>query len=158
MTQSSWALGSGGESRKGGNQSPMHLAGWGLLCWKARRRPGGGLRRLRGTREIGSKQAAGEQCPKAQCLYGPSSVILFFFLVVFIYFEREQERAKHGGGRGREGERESQAGSKLSTQSPTQGWHPQTVRSCPELKPKVGCLLNRATQVPLSFFLHSQEE
>ena len=47
----------------------------------------------------------------------------FFFK--FIYFERE---SKWGRGREREGERDSQAGSTLSVQSPMQGSNSQTVR------------------------------
>ena len=40
------------------------------------------------------------------------------FLSIFIYFERERERERTSwGGTEREGERESQAGSKLSVQS-----------------------------------------
>ena len=38
------------------------------------------------------------------------------------------------GGAEREGDTESEAGSKLSAQSPTQGSNPRTVRSCPEPK------------------------
>ena len=40
------------------------------------------------------------------------------FKKMFIYFERERE---YKGGTDREGERESQAGSVLSAQGPTQG-------------------------------------
>ena len=44
----------------------------------------------------------------------------FIFLSLFIYFEKET-----GGGAEREGDRESQAGSILSSQSPMQGLIPQ---------------------------------
>ena len=56
-----------------------------------------------------------------------------------------------GGGRGaeREGERDYQAGSALSAQSPTWGLNPWTMRSWPELKPRVGYLTDWATQAPL---------
>ena len=71
---------------------------------------------------------------------------------MFISFERESVSVPaHGRGRGREreGERESQADSVLSTQSPTWGSNPQTVRSWPAWKPRVEHLTNWATQVPL---------
>ena len=48
----------------------------------------------------------------------------------FIYFERQHMHTQAGEGQGgREEERESQAGSKLSTQSPTWGLISQTMRS-----------------------------
>ena len=56
--------------------------------------------------------------------------------------ERERER----------GERESQAVSALSVQSPTWGSIPPTMRSWPEPKSGVECLTNWATQVPLGLF------
>ena len=46
-----------------------------------------------------------------------SFTILFFFLSLFIYFERE---SMCGEGTEREGDRESQADSMLPAQSPTQ--------------------------------------
>ena len=66
-----------------------------------------------------------------------------FFVFKFIYFERERERAsehKQGGHRERRRERESQAGSPLSVQSPMEGTNPQIVRSWPEPKSRVGGL------------------
>ena len=62
---------------------------------------------------------------------------------MFIYFERERERARErvsGGGAEREGRAERmgdrmfQAGSALSVKSLRQGSNPQTVTSRPELK------------------------
>ena len=47
------------------------------------------------------------------------------FLSLFIYFERETERASRGEAE-REGEREFQAGSALSAQSLMWGLNPQT--------------------------------
>ena len=61
-----------------------------------------------------------------------------FLLFKLIYFERQSRR----GTEEREGERESQAGSVLSVHSPMRGLNPRTVRSRPELKPRVGCLTN----------------
>ena len=55
----------------------------------------------------------------------------------FIYFERERERENKGGAE-REGKRESQSDSFLSAQSPMRGSNPQTMRSCPEPKPRAG--------------------
>ena len=43
--------------------------------------------------------------------------LLYLFISLFIYFERDRDSVS-GGGAEREGERESQAGSKLSAQSP----------------------------------------
>ena len=57
----------------------------------------------------------------------PSSFVPFdeqyLIFLMFIYFERES-----GGGSKREGERESQAGSAPSGQSPTQGLLSRTMR------------------------------
>ena len=56
-----------------------------------------------------------------------TSVFIFsFFFFKFIYLERESANRE---GAETEGERESQAGSELSAQSPTWGSNPQTVRS-----------------------------
>ena len=66
---------------------------------------------------------------------------------MFIYlFWREREQVSTGEGQ-RDWERESQAGSMLSVWSQMWGFIPQTVRSWPELKTRVGCLIDRATQV-----------
>ena len=46
-----------------------------------------------------------------------------FFLSLFIYFERDRHSAS-GKGVGGEGQRESQAGSTLSAQSPLRGSNP----------------------------------
>ena len=54
------------------------------------------------------------------------------FILKFIYFERERERERERecvSGGGVERERESQAGSQLSVQSPTWGSVSQTMRS-----------------------------
>ena len=72
-------------------------------------------------------------------------LIFLFFKInifgVFIYFERERKHTRTRGSEGqREGERESQAGSTLSAQSPTQGSISQTMRSWPKPKSRVGCL------------------
>ena len=68
---------------------------------------------------------------------------------MFIYvFQRERERENKLGAE-REGDRESQAGSMPSVQSPMQGSNPQTMRSWPELKSRVRGLTHWATQVPL---------
>ena len=54
---------------------------------------------------------------------------IFFVLSLFLFILRGRERAREQG-RGRErGEKESQAGSALSAQSPTWGLIPQTLRS-----------------------------
>ena len=62
-----------------------------------------------------------------------------------IYFEREKE---HEQGRGRGGERESQAGFTLLAQSLMWGSIPWTVGSWPEPKPRVRCLTNWAIHPP----------
>ena len=92
------------------------------------------------------------------------SSYLHFSFLMFIYLfilrerdrdrERERERKKVlGRGRKKERERrrerEFQAGYMLSVQSPTRSSISQTVRSWPEPKPKVGCLMDWVTQVPL---------
>ena len=53
-----------------------------------------------------------------------------FKVCLFISIEREKEKeSMHKLGRGRETERESQAGSTLPAQSPIQGSNPRTVSS-----------------------------
>ena len=70
---------------------------------------------------------------------------------IFIYFwDRERERESREGAE-REGDREFQADSKLLAQSPSRGLNPWIARSWPELKSKVRCLTDWATQVPLLF-------
>ena len=69
----------------------------------------------------------------------------FFKVYLFILWETETVWAREGQ---RTRERESQAGSTLSAYSQMWGLNSQTVRSCPELKPRVGCLTNWATQAP----------
>ena len=49
---------------------------------------------------------------------------LFFFLSLFIYFERDRHRASRGGAE-REEDRKSHAGSALSARSPAWGSNPQ---------------------------------
>ena len=78
---------------------------------------------------------------RSGCITGrvSSAEMTFLFLNLFIYFEREGEKASREETE-REGERESQAGSMLSAQSSMWGSNPQTIRSWPKLKPRVGCL------------------
>ena len=69
-----------------------------------------------------------------------------FCLNVYLFIWRERAREQ---GRCREREIESQAGSALSVQSQMWGSPLQTMT--PEPLPRVGCLTNWATQVPLPF-------
>ena len=73
-------------------------------------------------------------------MYSPhtNQLISSVYFFKYIYFER-----------GRWGQRESQAGSLPSAQSPTWGSNARTVRSCPEPKFRVRRLTDGATQVPL---------
>ena len=68
------------------------------------------------------------------------SVLKFIYLLLFFERDWERERAER--------ERESQAGSMQSVQSPTWGWNSQTVRSWPESKSRVRCLPDWAPQGP----------
>ena len=79
-------------------------------------------------------------------------LFLFFFLSLFIHFERETERAS-GEGTEREGERESQADCMLSGQSPMWGLIPWSM-IWPQLKPRVRHLTDWATQVPQGIIFH----
>ena len=72
-----------------------------------------------------------------------------FFLCLFTYFERVRACEWREGQRER-GDRESQAGSPLSAQSPTGSSISRTMRSWPEQK--LSQTLNRVTQVPLCFY------
>ena len=82
-----------------------------------------------------------------QC--GPRICALYLFI-----FESEHAY-KWGRGRKRERgrEREFQVGPALSAQSPMWGSNPWTTRSWPEPTPRVGCLTDWATQVPLESVL-----
>ena len=89
-----------------------------------------------------------ESVPLSFDLHKCFSVILSsFFFFQFIYFEREREWVCMGVGAERERERESQAGSALSAWSPTWAFNSRTMRSWHELKSRVTCLTNWATQV-----------
>ena len=86
-----------------------------------------------------------------------SAALVFFWVFLMFIFVRERERERvhmhaHREGAEKEGEREFQAGSVLSAQSLTQGWNSQTMRSWPELKSRVECLTNWATQVPQTLY------
>ena len=85
-------------------------------------------------------------------IYTLKSLQCSFQFLKFICFERERERERErtwaGVGAEREGRRESQEGSTLSAQSPTWGQNPRTVRSWPELKPRVGHSTDWATWAP----------
>ena len=75
----------------------------------------------------------------------------YLLTCVFIYVW-ERGREKEWGGGKAEGEGESLADSTLNIEL-NAGLDSQTLRSCPELKSKVGCLTNYATQVPLKIIL-----
>ena len=67
------------------------------------------------------------------------SFIIIILKFIYLFWERQREQ-EQGSGRERGGERESQAGSMLAVQSLMQGSIPQTVRSWPEWKLRVGHL------------------
>ena len=79
----------------------------------------------------------------------------FFFFLQFILRERACMH-KWARGRERERKRENTTGSTLSVQSLMQGCISQTMRSWPELKPRVGCLTNWATLAPLASSLSTK--
>ena len=73
-------------------------------------------------------------------VYLQSSFYLFlnYFLILFIYFDKEKEQEwGKGGERGRERERKSQTRSEQSAQNPMQGLNSPTERSWSELKSRV---------------------
>ena len=80
----------------------------------------------------------------------------FIYLVFVFVLDREsvsrEERPR--GGRERQRERESQAGSTLSAE-PDVGLHPTTLGSWPELKSRYGRSTNWATQVPPSLLVRT---
>ena len=63
-------------------------------------------------------------------------IILFKKKIFFKFIHFERDRVS-GGGTEEEGERESQAGSTLTVQSPMEGLNPRNVRLWPELKPRI---------------------
>ena len=70
-------------------------------------------------------------------------------MLIYLFILREKE-SKCGRDREREGERESQAGSAQSVWSLTRGSNSTShTRSCPELKPRVTCFTDGATQAAL---------
>ena len=74
----------------------------------------------------------------------------FFFFLKKDLFQREREREHGGRGRGRENLNQT-----LLSAEPDSGLDPMTLRSGPELKPRVRCLTNCATQAPwLGIFLN----
>ena len=75
-----------------------------------------------------------------------ASVFIYSFFKIFYLFIRE--RVSEQGGRGKE----YQADFLLRMEPPTD-LDPTTLRSWPELKSRVGCLTNWATQMPLCFCL-----
>ena len=75
-----------------------------------------------------------------------------FFFFKFTYLFRER-MCTWAGKEQIERERESQAGTMLSAQSPTWGSNPQTKRSWPEPKPRVRGWTNWDTEVPLATFI-----
>ena len=77
-------------------------------------------------------------------------VPLTYFWKVYLFILRVRLRVWEGEGQ-REREKESQAGSAVSLQSPTWGSNPQTMRAWPQLKSRVRCLPDWATQAPLAY-------
>ena len=71
-------------------------------------------------------------------------------MFIYLFWERESTQAREGL---RERKKESQAGSTLSAQSPTQGSISRSVRSWPELQSRVRSLTDWATQAPLKISL-----
>ena len=68
-------------------------------------------------------------------------------MIYLLILERE-----HSGGRARGRGRETQADSLLSMETDT-GLDPMVLRSQPQLKPRVGCSINCATQAPHTVFI-----
>ena len=83
-------------------------------------------------------------------LLGYYGIEILFFFKVHLFTLREQERASWGGAE-RGIERESQAGSTLPVQSPMWVLKSQIVRSWPEPKSRVRCLIDWATQARMKF-------
>ena len=82
----------------------------------------------------------------------PGDPILSFLKIDRSIYEREREKEhKSTSGKGRGKGRESQANSSLSNET-NMGLNLTTLRSGPELKPRVGCPTDCATQVPLIHF------
>ena len=76
---------------------------------------------------------------------GLQGLVLWVFFKDFIYLKRDNVCVQGRGGEERE-ERESQADSLLNAE-PDAGLELTTLRSRPELKPRVGHLMDRATQL-----------
>ena len=90
------------------------------------------------------------QLPTGSCFrvrLASSSQKYFSFKFVYLLWEREH---KPGRNRERGRERESQAGSALSAQSPKRGSNSRTVRSWPEPKSRVRRSTDWSTQAPQS--------
>ena len=81
--------------------------------------------------------------PEIHCIFS-SFTIKFFNAHLIFERERERESERWGGAERKKGREKSQAGSMLSAQSSIS----QTMRSWPELKPRIGHLTNWAIQVP----------
>ena len=77
---------------------------------------------------------------------------IIFLKFTYLFWERKSEACEQG--RGREGERESQADSALSALSLRQDWNPQTVKVWPEPKSRFGLLTDWATQGTPRFYYY----
>ena len=75
----------------------------------------------------------------------------FFFLKIYLFI-LEREESEEGMGRGKGGGKEYLTDSHLSRDLGVR-LDLMTLRSLPELKPRVGCLTDQATQLPHSFLI-----
>ena len=104
------------------------------------------------TKHLAENDKGTEKVPSTEASGAIQKRKLFLEFLVFLFkreteIERQRQRM-NGRGADREEERESQAGSALSAQSPMWGSNSRTMRSWPELKPRVRRLTNWATEVP----------
>ena len=98
-------------------------------------------------------------CSLLDCSLLYRNTIDFFNVYLFLRDrDRERQRETAWGGSEREGDRDSEAGSMLLAQTPVWGLNPQTMRSWPELKPRVGRSTDWATYVPHNWFLYIDVE
>ena len=87
------------------------------------------------------------------CMFWVFSSHFFYFLKhVYLFWERKCEH-KLGRGKRERRKRESQVGSSLSAQSPTQGLNPRTTRPWPVPKSRIWRLTNWDTQATQQSFL-----
>ena len=85
-------------------------------------------------------------CPFSQRSQACTAFFVLFFFNVYLFLRERQSMSWEGAGREETQNLKQASGSELSSQSLTWGSNPWTMRSWPEVKSRVRCLTDWATQ------------